>query len=153
VARDPILADFPRTPATSGVISALLEELARARDALLDARLASGEHREVVALLHELTTAEPLHEHRWEQLMFALYRSSNQAEALDAYARARTVLVEEYGIEPGPGLQDLHQRILTADPALAMPSSNLGSGARSECRGSCQASSVISRAAAMNWHS
>jgi len=52
--------------------------------------------------------------------MLSLYRCGRQAEALAAYRHARDVLVAELGAEPGPGLQDLHQRILSADPALAM---------------------------------
>jgi hypothetical protein len=48
----------------------------------------------------------------------ALYRSGRQAEALDAYQSARRALVDELGIEPGRELRELHQRILTQDPAL-----------------------------------
>jgi tetratricopeptide (TPR) repeat protein/transcriptional regulator with XRE-family HTH domain len=46
--------------------------------------------------------------------------AGRQAEALAAYQRARDVLVTELGVEPGPGLRDLHQQILSADPALAV---------------------------------
>ena len=52
--------------------------------------------------------------------MLALYRSGRQAEALTAYQRARDVLITELAVEPGSGLLDLHQRILSADPALAI---------------------------------
>jgi tetratricopeptide (TPR) repeat protein len=61
-----------------------------------------------------------LREHLRVQLMLALYRDGRQAEALAAYQDARRVLVEELGTEPGTDLQDLHQRILTADSALAI---------------------------------
>ena len=40
----------------------------------------------------------------------------------EAYQHAREVVVDELGAEPGPGLRELHQQILTADPALAAPS-------------------------------
>ncbi len=50
--------------------------------------------------------------------MTALYRSDRQAEALGAYRQARTMLVEELGLEPGRDLRDLEQRILAQDPTL-----------------------------------
>jgi YVTN family beta-propeller protein len=50
--------------------------------------------------------------------MLALYRSGRQAEALDAYRRARQTLVSQLGIEPGPELRDLERRILAHDPTL-----------------------------------
>ena len=37
------------------------------------------------------------------QLMLALYRGGRQADALEAYQAARHALVEELGMEPGPG--------------------------------------------------
>lgn len=68
-----------------------------------------------------LVEAQPLRERRWELLMLALYRSGRQAEALDAYASARTLLADELGIDPGPALRRLQQRILAQDPALERP--------------------------------
>src|SRR4029450_7377028 len=72
-----------------------------------------------------LVPPEPFPEPLWGQLMLALYRAGRQAEALDAYRRARTVLEEELGIEPGPDLQALHTAILRQDRDLviAPPSS------------------------------
>ena len=71
--------------------------------------------------------------------MLALYRDGRQAEALAAYRQARRVLVEELGAEPGPGLRDLHQRILTADPALAVPRPGAGLRPRRPLRGGAAA--------------
>ena len=50
--------------------------------------------------------------------MLALYRAGRQADALEAYRRARTVLVEELGLEPSRELQQLEAAILAQDPAL-----------------------------------
>jgi Bacterial transcriptional activator domain len=52
--------------------------------------------------------------------MLALYRDGRQAEALAAYQHARNVLIDELGTEPGPDLQQLHQQVLTADPAVLL---------------------------------
>jgi DNA-binding SARP family transcriptional activator len=84
----------------------------------IDADLHLGRHTQVITELQQLAGAHPLRERLHGQLMLALYRDGRQAEALAAYTRARGVLVAELGIEPGPGLRDLHQRILSADPAL-----------------------------------
>ena len=87
----------------------------------LDARLALGRHREAVAELEALVAEHPVRERLRGQLMLALYRSGRQAEALEAFAAGRRLLVDELGIEPGDQLRALHQRILEQDPALAAP--------------------------------
>jgi hypothetical protein len=52
------------------------------------------------------------------QLMLAYYRSGRQADALEAYRQARTILIEELGIEPGGELRTLQQAVLRRDPSL-----------------------------------
>lgn len=86
---------------------------------LMSARMAEGQHAEMIDELEGLVAAHPLHEPFWGHLMLALYRSGRQADALDAFKRANTILGEELGIEPGPDLQDLEEKILLQDPALA----------------------------------
>ncbi len=96
-----------------------LEELhANAVGTLIDAELALGNHLEVIPRLERLVEEEPLRERHWAQLMLALYRAGRQSDALRAYRRVRDVLGEELGIEPGPDLYDLEERILLHDPTL-----------------------------------
>jgi DNA-binding SARP family transcriptional activator len=68
-----------------------LEELRRtSQESLMDARLALGEHHQLVASLESAVAEDPLRERRWRQLMIALYRSGRQADALHAYQRLRS---------------------------------------------------------------
>ncbi|MET7457847.1 BTAD domain-containing putative transcriptional regulator [Streptomyces sp. NPDC005574] len=89
----------------------------------LDMDLEQGCHAEAVSELTALTAAHPLRERLRELLMLALYRSGRQAEALAVYADTRRLLADELGVDPRPGLRELQQRILRADPALAEPPS------------------------------
>ncbi|SFU06946.1 Predicted ATPase [Geodermatophilus amargosae] len=87
----------------------------------IDALLALGRHGETVAELQHLVGMHPLRERFYAQLMTALYRSGRQAEALSVYDRARTVLVEELGLDPGPDLKAVEQAVLTQAPDLESP--------------------------------
>jgi DNA-binding SARP family transcriptional activator/ABC-type branched-subunit amino acid transport system substrate-binding protein len=117
--RGPALADFVYEP-FAGLEIARLEELRLvAIEQRITADLQLGRHAAVVAELDTLVARHPLRERFWEQLMLALYRSGRQTEALQAYRRARHVLVEEAGLEPGEPLRTLEQAILAHDPALA----------------------------------
>jgi DNA-binding SARP family transcriptional activator/Tfp pilus assembly protein PilF len=93
-------------------------------EARLDLDLELGCHTEAVSELTALTAAHPLRERFRELLMLALYRSGRQAEALAVYADARQLLAEELGVDPGRSLQDLHEGILRADPAVTEPSTS-----------------------------
>jgi DNA-binding SARP family transcriptional activator len=98
---------------------ALLEEqwLTATEDSL-DSDLELGKHAEVIPALTTLADENPYRERLRALLMLALYRAGRQAEALAAFDRARRLLREELGIEPGPRMRDLQLRILNADPDL-----------------------------------
>jgi len=87
----------------------------------IEADLALGRHAELVPELERLGVQHPLRERLRGQLMLALYRSGRQAEALEAYRRARELLVEELGLDPSPPLQNLERAILAQDPSLEAP--------------------------------
>lgn len=92
-----------------------------AQEDRVDALLALGGHGDLVPALRRVVAAYPMRERGWQQLALALYRSGDPAGALDACQRARDVLAEELGLEPGPELRRLHRAILNRDPTLVPP--------------------------------
>jgi predicted ATPase/DNA-binding SARP family transcriptional activator len=84
-----------------------------------EVRLALGEHRELVPQLRAALADSPYRERLWAQLMLALYRSGRQADALETFQEARSLLADELGLEPGPELRRLQDAILGHDPAIA----------------------------------
>ncbi|MFD3804432.1 BTAD domain-containing putative transcriptional regulator [Streptomyces sp. NPDC058619] len=90
------------------------ERLALVHDRI-GADICTGRAREVVGELEELCARHPLREDFHEQLMLALATAGRRAEALNAYARARRTVVENTGIEPGPGLRTAQQTLLSGD--------------------------------------
>ncbi|MFD6281051.1 BTAD domain-containing putative transcriptional regulator, partial [Streptomyces sp. NPDC060209] len=86
-----------------------------------DAMLRSGRHSECLAELSARAEAHPLDERVAGQSMIALYREGRPADALAHYQSIRVRLVHELGVDPGQALRQLHQRIITSDPALDLP--------------------------------
>jgi DNA-binding SARP family transcriptional activator/tetratricopeptide (TPR) repeat protein len=97
------------------------EQRLTALETLYGIELDMGRAAESVADLTELTTEHPLRERLRSLLMLALYRCGRQAEALTVYADTRRVLVDELGIDPGPELAELQNKILTGDASLNGP--------------------------------
>lgn len=89
-----------------------------AQELYFEAELECGHHREVLGGIEKLAEAEPSRERTRGLLMMALYRSGRQTEALNVYNRTRVELVDNFGLEPGPWLRNLQQRILSHDPTL-----------------------------------
>ncbi|MCX4526347.1 MULTISPECIES: BTAD domain-containing putative transcriptional regulator [unclassified Streptomyces] len=93
-----------------------LEEL---RLSLLEDRLEldieSGGEAAAVPDLRLLTSEHPLRERPVALLMRALCRTGRQADALNVFRTARQELISEIGLEPGPELVELHQRILNGE--------------------------------------
>ncbi|WP_323447808.1 AfsR/SARP family transcriptional regulator [Streptomyces yaizuensis] len=82
------------------------------------ADLRLGRHQELAGELLALANEHPLRETLHGHLMVALYRTGRGSDALRVYGRLRHSLVEELGVEPGPGLARLHERVLRRDPSL-----------------------------------
>jgi DNA-binding SARP family transcriptional activator len=103
-------ADARRVPLTELRLAATEERLAT--------DIALGDHAGAVAELRSLLAEHPFREGLSELLMLALYKSGRQAEALDVFGSVRQMLGDELGIDPGPSLQTMHQRVLRADRRL-----------------------------------
>ncbi len=86
-----------------------------------DALLVTGRAAEIIGELEAAVADAPLRERRWGQLMLALYRAGRQGEALGAYQRARALLADELGVDPGPDLRRLEAAIVGQDTALEIP--------------------------------
>lgn len=125
--RGAALADIPSPRLHRERVPQLEESRLHALEWRIEAELNLGRHRQAVTELYELTAANPLRERLQALLMLALYRDGRQAEALTAYQQARRRLIDELGVEPGPELRDIHHRILTGDPDLAVRSATSAS--------------------------
>ncbi len=82
-----------------------------------DALLGAGRGSDLVGPLEGLVAQHPYEERFRAQLMHALYRSGRQVDALRSFDQARTALVD-IGIEAGPQLRAMEQRVLQQDPDL-----------------------------------
>ena len=124
------LADCPVDGWGQAEVARLHEANAGAVEALAETELALGEHGAVASELERLVVRHPLRERLWELLAIAHHRGGHPAEALRVYRRARTVLIDELGLEPGPRLRRLEVALLAGDTELdsstAPPARNAG---------------------------
>lgn len=81
--------------------------------------LALGRTDEALLATEPLVREDPLREQPRALSMEALYRSGRQSEALEVFDRYRTLLSEELGLDPSPGLRQLRLEILRHERALA----------------------------------
>ncbi len=99
-------------PSVHPEIARLVELRSSAIEQHAEALLAAGRAGEAAAAMEALTVAEPLRESAVALLMRALAATGRPGDALAAYTRLRTRLAEELGLDPGPQLQALEQRVL-----------------------------------------
>jgi DNA-binding SARP family transcriptional activator/class 3 adenylate cyclase len=114
------LAELAYEPFAQREVARLDDLRIAAMERQIEAKLALGEHAEVISQLESLIAEYPYREGLRAQLMLALYRCDRQAEALQAYQEARRRLVEDLGIEPGDRLRELERAVLAQDPTLAV---------------------------------
>lgn len=127
--RGPACAEIDAPPVREAA-AMLDEQYTAAVEDWVDLELDGGHARELLASLTALVQRFPLRERLRGQLMLALYRSGRQGDALIEFRRARQVLREELGIEPGTDLRNLHREILNdAVPADGEPHRESGAEA------------------------
>ncbi len=115
------LASVAAEPFAQPEIRRLEELRVAALEMRTECEMQLGEHSELIGELEALAGAHPGRARLAGQLMLALYRCGRQGDALDVYARTRTYLSGELGLEPGPVLKTLQHDILRQSPALAAP--------------------------------
>ncbi|HEV2781583.1 MAG TPA: BTAD domain-containing putative transcriptional regulator [Actinophytocola sp.] len=114
--RGPALAGIPSEQLRRDELPQLTEERLGVLERRIELDLRLGRRNGLVAELSALARDHPLRERFWGQLMRALSASGRQAEALERFREVRGLLTAELGIEPGPELQRLHERILRGEP-------------------------------------
>jgi DNA-binding SARP family transcriptional activator len=112
--RGAALANVPDTLARS-VREALEEERLAAAECWLVACIDVGHNGEALRELARLLDEHPYRERLYEIQLTALEAAGRRADALAAYQRAYRRLVDDLGVEPGPALRDLEQRILRGE--------------------------------------
>lgn len=83
-----------------------------------EAQLDLGRPQAVIHDLEAETGRQPLRERLWWLLALALYRSGRQADALATLRRARRLIVDHLGLDPGHELQILEDDILKHAEAI-----------------------------------
>ncbi len=116
--RGPALADLAGGASLLAEGARLDESRLEAQETRIEGLLAAGDQARAISEAQGLLAHHPWRERPWGLLMLAYYRDGRQADALNAFQRAREILAEEVGIDPSPELTRLHARILQQDPSL-----------------------------------
>ncbi|WKD32154.1 AfsR/SARP family transcriptional regulator [Streptomyces xanthophaeus] len=112
----PAYAETADEPWTHAEIMRLGELRLAARELGIAAGLRGGaDIAGAVAEAASLTRDEPLREEAWRLHALALWAAGRQADALSVLRRARTVLADEVGLDPGAALVELEKAVLAQD--------------------------------------
>jgi SARP family transcriptional regulator, regulator of embCAB operon len=114
--RGAVLDDLRDFEFVEAFAAALAEDKLVAQTLRAEAEIACGRSYSIVAELEALATEQPYREPLWAQLITAYYLTERQYDALEAYRRLKTTLTDDLGIDPGPTLRALHERILRQEP-------------------------------------
>jgi DNA-binding SARP family transcriptional activator len=110
--RGRVLEDLSDFDFAASFAAGLVEDEVNVHIARAEAEIACGRANAVVGTLEGLAVEHPYREPLWAQLITAYYLAERQSDALDAYRRLQATLSEDLGIEPGPTIRTLHERIL-----------------------------------------
>ncbi|GEB54340.1 BTAD domain-containing putative transcriptional regulator [Streptomyces cacaoi] len=110
--RGPAYAEFAEEPWARAERARLAELRLGTVERRAEALLALGRGTEAVSELDAHVTEHPWREDAWRLLALALYRDGRQGDALAVLRRARALLVEQLGVDPGPRLLRLEADVL-----------------------------------------
>jgi predicted ATPase/DNA-binding SARP family transcriptional activator len=113
--RGPALADVADAQFATPAIARLSELRLAAAEDRIEADLALGRGAELVPEVEQLATEHPLRERLRGQLMRALYAAGRQADALAVFDDTRRTLASTLGIDPSPGLAEVHLAVLRGE--------------------------------------
>jgi DNA-binding SARP family transcriptional activator len=116
--RGPVLADVASERLHRTYAPNLADLRLIALEERIDADLELGRHHQLLIELSTLVDQNPLRERLTAQLMLAGYRAGHRAEAQARYHAIRVRLSHELGIDPGPELRSLYERLLRDDESL-----------------------------------
>jgi DNA-binding SARP family transcriptional activator len=114
--RGPVLDDLRGFGFVDAFAQPLQEDKVVAQTALAETEIACGRATAVIGELEALVAEHAYREPLWAQLITAYYLTDRQSDALDAYRRCKTTLADDLGIDPGPSLRALQERILRQEP-------------------------------------
>jgi DNA-binding SARP family transcriptional activator len=114
--RGPVLEDLRDFQFVDTYATSLVEEKILVHTAKAEAEIACGRAFAVITELEALIAEHPYREPLWAQLITAYYLTDRQSDALAAYRRLKQTLAEDLGIDPGPNLRALNERILRQEP-------------------------------------
>lgn len=138
--RGPAYAEF-ETEQWAATEAGRLESLRTvARERWCEAVLRDGDAAEAVVAAEVLTREFPLREEGWRLLAMGLYATGRQADALAALRRARDLLADELGMDPGPALARVEADVLAQ--RLIVPTTRLGPAATPAPAGSPEPAAV-----------
>lgn len=116
--RGPVLDDLRDFDFVTPFATKVLEDKVAAHSARAEAEIACGRADAVIGELEALAAEHPYREPLWAQLITAYYVTERQSDALGAYRQLKTALAEGLGIDPGPTVSALHERILRQEPIV-----------------------------------
>jgi SARP family transcriptional regulator, regulator of embCAB operon len=114
--RGPVLEDLREFEFVDTFATSLVEEKILVHTAKAEAEIACGHASAVITELESLIVEHPYREPLWAQLITAYYLTDRQSDALATYRRVKTTLADELGIDPGPTLRSLNERVLRQEP-------------------------------------
>jgi DNA-binding SARP family transcriptional activator len=109
--RSDLLPEFRYDQWAASEVTRVREQYLQALEDAARLHGARAEYARAIELLRRATREDPLRESSTSQLMEALWRNGDHAEALRVYARLHNVLASELQLEPDPQITELYDAI------------------------------------------